>query len=174
MGRKPARVYTRARGPAYTRRKFMGGVPQSRITIFEHGLKKDYPYRVLLISGSDFQITHIALESARIGANKVLSEECGSQNYFMKIRPYPHQVLTIHKQAVGAGADRISQGMRHAFGVPVGTAARVKKGQILIEVFVNEEKIDSAKEALRKAKMKFPAKCRIKIEKIEPKNREGS
>ena len=172
MGRKPARIYTNAKGPAYTRRKFMGGVPQSRITIFEHGLRKDYPYRVFITSESDCQITHIALEAARIGANKVLSDTCG-QNYFMKIRPYPHQILTIHKQAVGAGADRISQGMRHAFGVPVGTAARVKKGQILIEVFVNEDKINTAKEALRKAKMKFAPKCRTRIEKIEPTKKEG-
>ena len=42
---------------------------------------------------------------------------------------YPHHVLRENKQATGAGADRVSQGMRCAFGKNVGTAARVKRAK---------------------------------------------
>ena len=39
---------------------------------------------------------------------------------------YPHQILRENKQATGAGADRVSQGMRLSFGKNVGTAAEFK------------------------------------------------
>ena len=38
----------------------------------------------------------------------------------------------------------------------IGTAARVRVGQRLIGIRVNEDRIDLAKEALRRAKMKLP------------------
>ena len=37
MVTKPARMYTKITGPAYTRREFMGGVPYPKITTFTHG-----------------------------------------------------------------------------------------------------------------------------------------
>jgi len=167
MVRKPARMYRVITGPAYTRRKFMGGVPQPKITIFEHGVKKEHTHKVLLVADESVQITHSALESARITANKYLVEACGAQNYYMRVRPYPHHVLREHRQAVGAGADRVSQGMRHAFGIPVGTAARVYRDQIIVEAWVDEDKIGAAKEAFRRANIKLPVKCRVLVQKAD-------
>ncbi len=167
MVRKPARMYRSITGPAYTRRKFMGGVPQPKITIFEHGLKKERSHKVFLVAEEEVQITHSALESTRITVNKYLAEACGSQNYYMRVRPYPHHVLREHRQAVGAGADRVSQGMRHAFGIPVGTAARVYPNQIIMEAWVDEEKVIAAKEAFRRAKIKMPMKCKIVVQKMD-------
>ncbi len=167
MVRKPARMYRRITGPAYTRRKFMGGVPQPKITIFEQGVKKERAVKVFLVAREDAQVTHSALESARVTCNKYLAEACGAQNYFMRVRPYPHQVLREHRQAVGAGADRVSQGMRHAFGIPAGTAARVHAGQVLLEAWVDDDKIPVAKEAFRRANIRLPLKCRILIQKAD-------
>ena len=71
------------------------------------------------------QIRHTALEAARVISNATIRKAAGPQGYALRIHTYPHQVLRENKQATGAGADRVSQGMRQAFGKNVGTAARV-------------------------------------------------
>ncbi len=168
MGKKPARKYTKVTGHAYVRRRFMGGVPGSKIALFDMGnLSKDFPISLSLIAKEACQIRHNALEAARIFANRYLVKEVGRNNFYLKIRPYPHHVLRENKIASGAGADRVSSGMRHAFGKPVGTAARVKIGQKLLSVGVEEQYVDDAKEALRRASYKFPTPCRIVIDKGE-------
>ena len=68
-----------------------------------------------------------------------------------------------NKQATGAGADRVSQGMRCAFGKNVGTAARVKRGQRVISIQFKPENYLVAKDALRKASMKFPTPCTVRL-----------
>ena len=82
-----------------------------------------------------------------------------------KIRIYPNVVLREDKQATGAGADRVSDGMRKAFGKAVGTAARVNAGQSLMSIRTTKAHFQSAKEALRRASMKLPTPCRIVVEK---------
>ncbi|MEA1904332.1 MAG: ribosomal protein L16, partial [Candidatus Hadarchaeota archaeon] len=62
--------------------------------------------------------------------------------------------------AVGAGADRISDGMRQAFGRPISTAARVSAGQKVITVRIPKEFTRVGKEALNRASMKLPIPCR--------------
>ncbi len=165
MTRKPAKMYRNISGPAYTRKEYMGGVPNPRITQFDLGnTSAEFPVEVSLIIEEACQVRHTALEAARISANRYLTKRVGVANYRMKIRVYPHQVLRENKQATGAGADRVSQGMRKSFGSPVGTAARVRPGQKIASVFVNPESIEVAKIALRKASMKMPSPCRIIVE----------
>ncbi len=147
----------------------MGGVPNPKIVHFEMGNienKDNFPVELSLITQESCQIRHNALESARIIANKYLSR-LGSFNYFLWIRVYPHHVLREHKMATGAGADRISSGMSLAFGKPVGTAARVRTGQIIMSARVNPENIEKAKKALREAAYKIPAPCKITVTKGE-------
>ncbi len=165
MARKPGRMYRNISGPAYTRKEYMGGVPNPRITQFDLGnTSAEFPVEVSLIIEEACQVRHTALEAARISANRYLNKKVGSANYHMKIRVYPHHVLRENKQATGAGADRVSQGMRRAFGSPVGTAARVKPGQKIASIFVNPESVEAAKTALKKASMKMPSPCRIVVE----------
>ena len=40
MARKPAVMYRRLKGPAYTRRKYIGGVPNNRIHQFHVGNRR--------------------------------------------------------------------------------------------------------------------------------------
>ena len=40
MARKPAVMYRRLKGPAYTRRKYIGGVPNNRILQFHVGNRR--------------------------------------------------------------------------------------------------------------------------------------
>jgi large subunit ribosomal protein L10e len=161
-------MYTKVTGHAYVRREYMGGVPGSKITIFDMGNPSgDFPVSLSLVAKESCQVRHNALEAARIFANRYLVKGVGRKNFYLKIRLYPHHVLRENKLATGAGADRVSSGMRHAFGRAVGTAARVKRGQKMLTVAVEEDNVEQAKEALRRASYKLPTPCKIVIDKGE-------
>jgi len=168
MVRKPAKMYRKISGPAYTRREYITAIPNPRIVHFELGNKEakdEFPVELSLIAEESCQIRHIALEAARVVSTRHMNKYVGSMNYYLKVRVYPHHVLREHKMATGAGADRISSGMSKAFGKPVGTAARVKEGDVVMLIRVNPNAVKQAKEALRKAAMKLPTPCRIVITK---------
>lgn len=166
MARKPARMYRNITQRSYTRREYMGGVPGSKIVTYDMGnLKDEFPVEISLIAREACQIRHSALESARVAANRLLLEGAGLTNYHLKIRVFPHEVLRENKQATGAGADRVSQGMRQAFGKAVGTAARVRAGQKLMTLFVNPANFNLAKKSLVTAGYKLPTPIRLVVEK---------
>lgn len=166
MSRKPGSMYRYVRGKPSTRREYMGGVPASRITQFVLGNKTgDFPLQISLSANEKCQVRHNALESARITVNRALEKKIGSANFRARIRVYPHVVLRENKQATGAGADRVSQGMRSAYGKIVSTAAEVKPNQKIITVETTEPFIEHAKNALRKAGMKIPSPCKVTVGK---------
>lgn len=165
MVRKPGRMYRNLAKKAYTRREYMGGVPGNKVVQFDLGnLQDSFPNEVSLVVEESCQIRHSALEAARISCNRWLMKDIGRANFRMKIRTYPHHVLRENKQATGAGADRVSEGMRLAFGKPVGTAARVSSQQKVISVFTTPQYIDKAKTALSHGAHKLPSPCRILVE----------
>jgi len=104
-----------------------------------------------------------AIESARIAINRFLNNKIGKDNYFMRIRIYPFHILRENKMAQGAGADRVSQGMSHAYGKPIGRAARVRGGQKIISILVDGQHVKIAKEALLRAQARMPARLSVKI-----------
>ncbi len=164
MARKPAVMYREIKGMAYTRREYMGGVPNSRISQFDMGnLQEDFPVKLTLKCKNRVQIRHTSLEAGRIAANRVLTKDAGS-NYHLKLRAYPHVVLRENKLATGAGADRVSSGMRLAFGKTVGTAARLECNQAIMTVTCTPSAYKTAKLALWKASMKYPTPCYIDVE----------
>jgi len=166
MARKPGSMYRYVRGTPSTRKEYMGGIPASRITQFVLGNKTDkFPVEVSLYALERCNVRHNALESARITVNRALEKKVGISNFRARIRVYPHVVLRENKQATGAGADRVSQGMRAAFGKVVGTAAEVKPNQFIITVETTEHFIKQAKDALRKAGMKIPSPCKVTVGK---------
>ncbi len=165
---KPGRVYRIPKNRLYTRREYIDGIPNPKITIFDMGDLSNpdrFEISVSLYPKEDVQITHNALEAARVAANRYITKIAGRTGYYMKFRVYPHVVLRENKMATGAGADRVSDGMRKAFGKPVGLAAVVKKGQPIITIKVNRQHFAAAKEALRRAGMKIPCSFGISIDK---------
>ncbi len=147
---------------AYTRRKFMGGIPGSKIVKFTMGnTGKKFPMRVELINLMHGQIRNNSLESARIAANRQLELQLGHDLYAMKVVPFPHIVLREHKRVNVAQADRFQEGMKRPYGKPTGTAARVKRGEPLIIIEVEQEGVEVAREALKRAMDKFPVPSRI-------------
>ena len=124
-----------------------------------------YEYQVSLVAQKEVQVRHNALEAARMAVNRLLSTKLGD-NYCLRIMPFPHHILRENKMIFGAHADRLQDGMRGAFGKPIGSAARVKEDQSIITVDVNENGLETAKEALKLGRAKMPMSCRIKIEKV--------
>jgi len=166
MARKPARMYRNIVQRSYTRKEYMGGVPGSKIVTYDMGnLKDDFPVEMSIVAKEACQIRHSALEAARIAANRILLEVVGIQNYHLKIRVFPHEVLRENKQATGAGADRVSQGMRQAFGKAVGTAARVRAGQKLMTVYINPASFQQAKKSLLSAGHKLPTHVSLIVDR---------
>jgi large subunit ribosomal protein L10e len=164
MARKPGSMYRYVRGQLSTRKEYMGGIPNSRITQFVMGNKKDtFPVKISLIVKEQCQVRHTALEASRIAANRTMDKKVGVTNYRIRVRVYPHVVLRENKQATGAGADRVSQGMRSSFGKIVSTAANIRPNQTVIDIETYPEHIKFAKAALRKAGMKIPSPCRVII-----------
>ncbi|HLF16154.1 MAG TPA: 50S ribosomal protein L16 [Candidatus Thermoplasmatota archaeon] len=165
MAKNPGRMYRKIMQHAYTRREYMGGVPGNRILQFTSGQPNgDYPVTFHLIAEERAQLRHTALESMRQTAVRSLDASLGRENYFLQVRVYPHHVLRQNKQASGAGADRVSMGMRLAFGKAIGTAARVEPGQALITIRVPLRGIAAAKESLRKCYNKVPMPCHLDME----------
>jgi len=111
--------YRRGNGQPYTRKQYIKGKPQIKITKFQSGgtdrLQK-YDYSVQLLINEKIQISHMAFESTRLAANKTLEKTTGESGNFSKLRIYPHVLLRENKMIAAAGADRLQEGMRRAFG----------------------------------------------------------
>jgi large subunit ribosomal protein L10e len=146
----------------------MGGVPGSKIVAFDMGnLKVDFPVSISLQVDEKCQIRHTALEAARISLNRKLIKDIGRMNFHLKLRTYPHHVLRENKQATGAGADRVSQGMRMAFGKPVGTAARVEVDQKIFTCYTSVANAEKVKDIMKHGLYKLPSPGRIIVETEE-------
>eukprot|EP00928_Gymnodinium_smaydae_P096565 TRINITY_DN855_c0_g1_i3.p2 TRINITY_DN855_c0_g1~~TRINITY_DN855_c0_g1_i3.p2 ORF type:complete len:214 (-),score=61.07 TRINITY_DN855_c0_g1_i3:67-708(-) len=167
MGRRPAKCYRYAKGKAWPKSRFVRGVPDPKIRIFDTGKKKipceEFPAAAHMVCDENQQITSESMEAARISTNKYMITNAGRDFFHIRVRPHPFQVLRINKTLSCAGADRLSTGMRGAFGKSYGTAARVHIGQVLISVRTKEEKIAIAAEALRRAKFKFAGRQKIHV-----------
>ncbi|NYZ79738.1 50S ribosomal protein L16 [Candidatus Micrarchaeota archaeon] len=171
MGLKPGRTIRELRRPwTRTAKKkvkmsFVRGVPDSRLRAFDMGdldpRKADI--EIDLLSGGTFQIRDNAMESARVMANKVFEKKILRENYYFKVRKYPHQCLREHSMLTGAGADRLSSGMRKAFGHPTGRAVIAKKGECLMSVYTMKKFEDYAKEGFYRAGQKIPGGFKYRI-----------
>lgn len=141
-----------------------GGYPAIKITKFEMGdAKKKFDLTLLLKAGRTMNIRHNSLESARMTSNRLLEKKVGKE-FHLKVRVYPFHILRENPLASGAGADRMSTGMKKSFGKIIGAAARVREGQPIFEVNVNKNNLNVGREALQKASKKMPCSCKIAVQ----------
>ncbi len=138
-----------------------GGFPHLKLTKFEMGeAGKSFNTILQLTAVTSMNIRHNALESARMCSNRLLEKSAGKA-YHLRVRLYPFHVLRENPLAAGAGADRMSTGMKMSFGKPIGAAARVREGQAIFELRINKENLLLGREALRRAASKLPCTCKI-------------
>ncbi len=152
---------------AYTRKDFAPGAPNPKVARFTTGKNRlDYDYALRLRSKGRLQIRHNALEAARVAANKKLTL-VGEENYLLKVSVYPHIILRENKMIATAGADRLQEGMRKAFGKPIGLAARVEFDSVILELSVKAENLEKGKEAMEAASSKLPMKTRVEVVQLQ-------
>ena len=140
-------------------------LPDSKIVKFEMGnIKKDFRYKVLLISKEPVQIRDNSLEAVRIAVNRYMEDKAGRNNFVFRIRVHPHHILREHKMLTGAGADRMQSGMKGSFGKPTNRAAQVHKNQEILTIGVNKSALELAKESFKRIRAKLAGKSAIVIQ----------
>ena len=116
MGLRPAKCYRTQKDRAYSRiaikvhkRNYIGATPGLRIRQFNMGnpLKKYDTIVDLIVDDEGMQLRDNSLESVRLAVNRYLVKSVGKDNFFMRVRVYPYQILRENKMATGAGADRV-------------------------------------------------------------------
>mmetsp|Transcript_37792 Transcript_37792/g.82813 ORF Transcript_37792/g.82813 Transcript_37792/m.82813 type:complete len:218 (+) Transcript_37792:562-1215(+) len=165
MGRRPARCYRYQKNKPYIKSRYCRGVPDSKIRIYDVGNKKApvdlFPFVAHLVCDEKQQISSEALEACRVCINKYLVKMVGKDAYHIRMRAHPFHVLRANKMLSCAGADRLSSGMRHSYGKPIGVAARVDIGQILLSVRGKDASEPHIIEAIRRGKFKFAGRQKI-------------
>ena len=160
--RKLKRPYTRK--SKFRELSYVRASPVSKVVRYEMGeLKKKFPVSLELISETNLQIRHNAIESSRLTCNRLLEKQLGKNSFHLQLRMFPHHILRENPLASGAGADRMSTGMARSFGKPIGIAAQITKGKILFVLSVEKKDLATAKKALLRAQYKLPCSCKIVV-----------
>ena len=179
MGLRKAAAYSRMHVRPYTRKSgvksksYIKAIPQNKIVKFRMGNQKDsesgkHKFIIKYMSEEKVQIRDNALEASRMWLNKILDEKMPGE-YFLDVKVYPHHIQRENKSAGGmAGADRISTGMTHSFGITIGRAAIVNAGKdVFVITTTSEKNARDARDALKDVKTKLPCRGRIIFEKLE-------
>jgi len=178
MGLRKASSYSKKKVRPYTRKSskrkkaYIKTIPPIKIVKYNMGDQKGYAegkheYIVKMVATERVQMRDNSLESCRTSINKQLEKNIPGQFYFV-IKIYPHHILRENKTAAGAGADRLSSGMKHSFGVTMGRAAIVKAGkEIFVVTCTSERAARVAKDTLVKVKPKVPFRNKIVFQKVE-------
>jgi large subunit ribosomal protein L10e len=155
--------YRETRGMPYVRREYIAGKPQMKIARFSSGLAgNNYDYKLELIATEKMQLRHNALEAARLAANKRMAQ-AGETSFFSTLRIYPHVLLRENKMIATAGADRLQEGMRRAFGKSTGLAARIRPRQVIYEAYITDANLELAKDGFKMAASKIGRPTTIRI-----------
>ncbi|MFX1364606.1 MAG: 50S ribosomal protein L16 [Promethearchaeota archaeon] len=153
------------------RREFARGGAQSKIVRYWGGNKsipwEEWELVVGLKVNSQIQISSNTLEAIRITVNGALQKRLGRQNFRLRVRPKPFQKYRENRMLAFAGADRVQSGMRNSFGRSTGVCARVRAGQIVLEVGTYLRNLNLVRDRLRVASMKIASSCQIVILKYK-------
>ena len=165
--RKIERPYTRfskVRGKAFVKAR-----PGKTIVKYDMGNlvkgSSGFDITLQLVGKDSVQIRTNAIEASRTTITKKLENLYGRSGFYMKIRVVPHHILRENKLAAGAGADRLSTGMKHSFGKVIGTAAQVKEGKVLMEISVPKSAENEVRKLLKMASSKLPLRTTINLVK---------
>ncbi|MCS7138893.1 MAG: 50S ribosomal protein L16 [Crenarchaeota archaeon] len=157
----------------YVRKEYIPRIPQLKISKFKLGKASDFNVVFKLVVKRPALIMQEALESARVSANKILEAELGENNYVLRVIPYPHIICREHKMLAMAGADRVSKGMKKAYGKPVTLAAKVEAGSPILEVYSKREYENVIKKGLRTAASKLPIETFVEKEELKKEGETG-
>jgi len=157
------RPYTRF--SKYRKKAFVKSRPGKKVIKFDmgdvKGGKNQFPVVLKLLSKEVGLARANAIEAARITALRGLERKFGRLGFYFQIKMVPHHAIRENPLAAGAGADRLSTGMKHSFGKIIGTAARIEPKKILMEIYVTTEGEAEGRAALKRASKKLPLRTMI-------------
>merc|ERR1712137_620986 len=85
MGRRPARCYRYCKNKPYIKSRYLRGVPDPKIAIFDVGKKSaassESPLCVHLVCGEKQQLGSACLEAGRIVVNKYMFKNTGKDTF---------------------------------------------------------------------------------------------
>ncbi len=149
----------------YTRKEYVHGTPSPKITIFEMGdPKAEYGAELVIRAAETGVLSDRSLEALRVHVNRALGAK--TTKFYYKINRYPHIIVRGKKWLAFAGADRISSGMKKAFGRPSGRALEVRKNQEIAVVRVDKSEVDYVKQVLKSATPKLPILSTVDIKEL--------
>jgi large subunit ribosomal protein L10e len=161
--RKLERPYTRF--SKFRKKGFVKSRPGKSIIKFDMGDlengPKYFPIKLELIAKESAQLRANSIEAARISILRRIEKKYGRKGFYMKIKAYPHHVIRENPLAAGAGADRLSTGMKHSFGKTIGTAAQITTGKVLLELHLAEGQELFGRNAIRIGASKISIKTTI-------------
>ncbi|MCL5238859.1 MAG: 50S ribosomal protein L16 [Candidatus Marsarchaeota archaeon] len=174
MKLRPGRTVRKINSQAWARysvkkpkKNYIKALPRTSLLVFNMGVNKPgYGLGITLKARQNVQLRSNAINSARLAANMYLEREIPGE-YYLRIVPFPHNVVREKKFATGAGADRVSQGMTLSFGKPAAVAARVFEGQTVFELKTHPGNKDVAREALRRASDKLSGTYSINLSDLQ-------
>jgi large subunit ribosomal protein L10e len=161
--RKVERPYTRW---SKSRKKaFVKSRPGKKVIKFDMGDIKgghdQFPLHLTLITKDTAQMRTNSIEACRITGLKRLERELGRSGFYLRIRAVPHQMIRENPLAAGAGADRLSTGMKHSFGKVIGTACQVHEGKIIFDLFMKKENELLGRDTLKRMSKKLTIRTYI-------------
>lgn len=160
---RPYTRYSKVRKKAFVKSR-----PGKKIIKFDMGdLKngdKQFPLTLKLVSKDAAQIRTNAIEAGRVSALKLLEKSFGRGGFYFRIKAVPHHSIRENALAAGAGADRLSTGMKHSFGKIIGTAAQVEIGKEIMTVSGPLNSDSVMRTALKRASQKLPIRTTIVAE----------
>ena len=180
MAIRKALSYSKKNNRPYTRvskkksQSYIKVVPPNKVVKYNIGNQKAFiegrlPFVLRLVTDETLVIRDNSIESGRMVLTKHLETKAPGK-FYLWVKIYPHHILRNNKAAAGAGADRLSTGMKQSFGIVEGRAAQVLTGQTLYMVACDSESsVKIARQAFSMTKAKLPCRTRVTFEKVEQK-----
>jgi large subunit ribosomal protein L10e len=172
MGLRPARTIREVKGQPWARisrkkprKSYVKGAPNVKVRQFNMGSDRYFELEVDLVPDRSLHLRDNSIESARQAINKVL-EKGLMDNFFLQVLKYPHLVVREHSALGVAGADRISKGMKRAFGKPKGRMARINAGEAVFRARIQAKDLPVAKKAFKRGQLKMSGAYQLIIRDI--------
>ncbi|MGC8850645.1 MAG: 50S ribosomal protein L16 [Candidatus Micrarchaeia archaeon] len=172
MGLRPAKTVRNPQGQVWARisqrtprKSYVKGAPRPKVRQYDMGVDKRFELECDLVATKDVFLRDNCIEAARQIANKYLEKNLLS-NYYFKVLKYPHYVIREHSALGVAGADRISKGMKLAFGRPKGRMAGLYKGEAIFRVRCFKAGLPIVREAIKRARLKLSGDYKLEVRDI--------
>lgn len=172
MALRKAASYSKRYTRPYTRnsrrknKAYIKTIPYTKVAKFTIGDQKGFregkhKFSVALVATRQIQIRDTAIEAGRMHVHKMLDEQIPGE-YFMSVKIHPHHFLRNNKTSGVAGADRLSTGMSHSFGVIEGRAALLPANKEIFFVSCKDEKgARITRDAMESIRAKMPGATKI-------------